>query len=66
MPIKRKYAYLKQCNFPTNNAKTIGVTVGRDQIGLLLPKQIIEGKPGQPIAILTKLGWSVTVPVSQT
>ena len=66
---KQQWSHLRNINFPTSATRPIvDMLLGLDCADLLYAIQEVRGKPGEPIARLTPLGWTCignTRPTSQ-
>lgn len=66
---KKQWSHLRNTDFPTSATRPIvDMLLGLDCADLLYAIQEVRGKPGEPIARLTPLGWTCighTVPTSQ-
>ena len=61
----RKWEHLKGIQFPPVNAcrsKGVDVLLGLDHADLHVSLRDIRGKPGEPVARLTPLGWTCVAP----
>lgn len=56
---KRRWAHLERIDFPRTAKRTIvDVLIGLDCADLLCAIEEVKGRPGEPIARLTPLGWT--------
>ena len=56
---KKQWPHLRNIDFPTSPSRLIvDMLIGLDCADLLYAIQEVRGKPGQPIARLTPLGWT--------
>ena len=52
-----KYEHLHDISLPKPNKSNITVLIGSDHPELLLHQEFKKAKPGDPVAVKTKLGW---------
>ncbi|XP_050515011.1 uncharacterized protein LOC126890201 [Diabrotica virgifera virgifera] len=57
--LKKKYPYLRRAPFPSLKNATPSLIIGNDNISLILSRDYIEQSPDLPIAVKTKLGWTL-------
>ncbi|XP_050517490.1 uncharacterized protein LOC126892099 [Diabrotica virgifera virgifera] len=57
--LKKKYRYLRRAPFPSLKNATPSLIIGNDNISLFLSRDYIEQSPDLPIAVKTKLGWTL-------
>lgn len=56
---KSRFKHLRNINFPTVNKKPqIDMLIGLDNSDMHISKYEVTGKPGEPVARLTPLGWT--------
>ena len=60
------YALLQGLALPTASAKSVSVLIGQDNADLLMPRDVRSGKPGEPYAVKTLLGWTLNGPLAAT
>ena len=58
-PYKSKWTHLQMIDFPEPAARSIAdMLIGADHSDLLYSLRDVRGKPGEPVARLTPLGWT--------
>ena len=59
--IRNKWLHLKDVNLDFSNTRDISILTGADMPTLHIGQEIRIGKPNEPIAIKTILGWVLMV-----
>ena len=62
---KRKYSHLDVLPDDKMNLKKVKVVLGQDNYPLLSPVEYRKGKRNEPWAVKTKLGWTLSGPLSK-
>ena len=57
---KDKWPHLRELNLPSVCRGPVDVLLGSDAFELIVPREVVEGPPGTPCAVRTRLGWTVT------
>jgi len=57
-----KFSHLIDINLPDVELKTISLLIGSNHPELMCPIEIKSGKPGEPVGVLTCLGWGAYGP----
>ncbi|XP_021959596.1 uncharacterized protein LOC110855497 [Folsomia candida] len=60
--LKAKYPHLRSVPLRSFRNEKPQMLIGSSHYHLLNPIKTIEGKPGEPVAIKTRLGWTVVIP----
>lgn len=55
----RKFQHLKGIKIPPVEGKKVSILIGSDMPELVCPYEVRRGRPGQPCAMRSKLGWVV-------
>ena len=65
--VKEKYPYLADLTFsdesPSGKELKVDILIGCDQMWSFIEDKKIRGEKGEPVAIYTKLGWTISGPV---
>ncbi|XP_058064741.1 uncharacterized protein LOC131214376, partial [Anopheles bellator] len=60
--LKERYAHLRDVPVEDVARKHVGIMIGLDNIHLFAPLDSKIGQPGEPIAVKSKIGWSIYGP----
>jgi hypothetical protein len=58
-----RWPHLRNLNIPELDVDQVHLLIGQDCSDLLLPEEVRKGRPGEPFAIRTPLGWAINGPV---
>ncbi|KAK3700158.1 hypothetical protein QZH41_009867 [Actinostola sp. cb2023] len=61
----KKWPHLKDIYMPKLDANEVHLLIGQDTPDLTFPEETRRGKPGEPYACLTALGWIMNGPIGQ-
>ena len=61
--LKGKYSHLDVLPDDNMNLKNVKMVLGQDNYHLLFPVEYTEGKRDEPLAVQTKLGWTLSGPL---
>ncbi|KAK4324775.1 hypothetical protein Pmani_004615 [Petrolisthes manimaculis] len=58
-----KWQHLKQLELPELDVDQVHLLIGQDCADLLMPGEVKKGRPGEPFAVHTPLGWVINGPI---
>ena len=58
--VKQRWAHLIDLDLPGVDSRAVDILLGSDALDLIVPREVREGPPGAPWAVLTRLGWVAT------
>ena len=58
-----KWPHLSDLTIPEVDGKSVELLIGQDSSHLLVPEEIRRGNNGEPVALLTPLGWAINGPI---
>ncbi|XP_013402959.1 uncharacterized protein LOC106168462 [Lingula anatina] len=63
----RHWPHLSNLEIPEiRDVNKVHLLIGQDCADLLMPQEVRKGRPGEPYAVLTPLGWAINGPVNQS
>jgi transposase InsO family protein len=60
----QRWSHLSNLDIPELDVDQVHLLIGQDCSDLLLPEEVRKGKPGEPFAVRTPLGWAINGPVN--
>lgn len=56
----KNWEHLKNLNIPEVDSDKVTVLLGANVVEAILHREVCKGQPGQPTAVLTVFGWTLT------